>query len=73
MLSHPKSERVIATGIVKRQVTVDEKQSLVQVVFLNEFRHEIFRCIVVFRWMKLRVKDIVSVRISSLNRSRTLV
>ena len=33
----PESERVIATGSMKRRKTVNEKQAFVKVVFLDEF------------------------------------
>ena len=67
------SERVIATGSMKRKVTVNEKQALVKVVFLDQFQHEIFRCIVISCRLKLGVENVVSVWIDSLNKSKALV
>ena len=61
----PESERVITTGILKRRETIEEKHAFVEVMFLDEFQHEIFRCIVVSRWMKLGVKHVVSIWIDS--------
>jgi len=67
------SERVIATSIIKRRETIDEKQALVKVMFLDKFQHEVFRCIVISCWMELGVKNVVSVWIDSLNKSKALV
>jgi len=35
MFSDPKSERMIATGNMKRKVTVNEKHAFVDIIFLD--------------------------------------